>query len=605
MVVIDFPESNITILGLSIEKVPLFTPSARLYSSIQHFTMENLPCLRKNARKTALLWLICGLGMVQADVALSQVNCVYAIGLPSPTLESSPGGIPARIGTNLEYVLPVSTFEHPDGLPPDQYDRAMVWLDENAEVLNSKLLRRPTTEYMAWIDTAYQNKFVLAGTDDNDMTINLVTQDGTPVWNRKTGTANLVEKSVCVKSDDSGTLLLLGNQETSASQHSVVVVRVDGNGDQLWSKVFTLNGWTMEASSVAAMNCPDLQYYITGKMSPIGSNVSRVFLLVVNADGLPVQMNYYNIIQFNGSDAGTCVQVSCFPSPQIWISGYSYNPTASKYMVMMLKADALGNLDWGFNYDMENGDEFARHFIVRPSGELIVTGKAECHDIGSGVYAGYCMLTSIAPDGLSVNWLRSYRWSTSNLRWSQGYRVEKRPGMGEIGYFISGETELNGDKDILSILTQPDGKVSEFCYHDTTAQLVSNGTTAYPVDTANFDVKTLEYNESSILGMGSYNNNQLQCGEDVAVHELNDNEALPFRIYPNPATDKFSIVWMSDPPLKGQIMVSSVSGQTMRSLTLDGSNPTDMLLGQLPPGLYFVRIQSDDEWFKVAKLIIE
>lgn len=553
--------------------------------------------------------LVLGISLGFTDYAQCQISNMFAIGQSSPSNESSPGGIPIFNSSisAIEYVIPASTFDHPIGLP-DKYDRSIVWLGEDGEILNSKLYARPTKEYMAWIDTAYQNKLAFAGTlggtANDDISLMLTSQDGVPVWSKKTGSANLSEKGVCVKADDAGTLLFLGNQETSVSQHSVVAIRVDASGNNLWSRVYTLSGWTMEASSVTALSCPMLLYYITGTMTQISGGTSRAFLLIIDGNGFPNRMKYYNIVQNNGSDAGTCIQAKCDPRPQIWISGYSYNPITSKNMVMMLRTDDEGNLVWGYNYDFENGDEFARHFIIKPSGELIVTGKAECHEFGTGEYPGYCMLTSIAPDGFSINWVRTYRWTPDYLRWSQGNRVERRPSSGEGGYFISGETNLGGDKDVLAILTQPNGQLSETCYHDTSAVVISNGANSISIDVSNIIINSLEFYDNSPLSIGTFNEDQLQCDEEVATEDPDINDSLPLKIYPNPATDKISIEWTGDASLDGQVIITTSTGKVVRTLALNGTNRMEIDMGQLPSGLYFLKIQSEDQTFKATKLLL-
>jgi hypothetical protein len=559
-----------------------------------------------------VFWLVGLLSLRFSPVAFAQSSGLSqsVIGLPFPSQERSPGGIPLvdQSTSTVEYLIPGSTIDHPFS-PFGANDRAVLWLDANGDLSDSKLYSTSSFESMAWMEAADDNTIYLAGTENNEMTLTKINHTGIIYWVGKIGTPNLTEKGVCVKINNTGGPILLGIQETTPTQHSVVLVNRAGNGNELWNKVYTLQGWSLEASSLATLNClGETRFYVTGKMTPVAGGQSRVFLMVVDAvSGLPIQMNYYNIIQ-NGSDYGTCVQAICgHPAARrIWISGYSYAQATGKYLLMMLKTDDLGNLEWGFNYDIENGDEFARHFIVSgPDEKLIVTGKAECHEFGTGEYPGYGMLTSINNDGLSANWVRTYRWTSDFLRFSEGFRVEQRPGGVNEGFFVTGVTESNGDRDILSILTDANGETTDECNHDTTIQVVSSGTTAYPVDTSLFIENSLAPYEYSDLDTLHFDNKQAFCARIVDIKDIPTGNTFPFRIYPNPANDLIYVEWTGDTPREGWVSITTSSGKLVRLLALNSAQRMEIQLGSLPAGLYFINVRSEHQWFKPARIYIE
>ncbi|MCF8239194.1 MAG: hypothetical protein K9I85_13620 [Saprospiraceae bacterium] len=417
-----------------------------------------------------LLLLLCGIN--QSAIGQFQTT----IGLPYPTAERSPGGI---VLPNGGFALPAENFEHPSSIfGPGNADWQVVLLNASGNATSpSKWIGRPSTESVAWMELAScngPNNFIVAGSDDGDMTLTLTSLTGVPVptFIKKTGTTAEVETGACVKVDGSGNYILVGTQINGIGLEGIVLVKVDCNGAMVWTQVYYLNGWSSEAASVTAFStfvglCPQPnsnKYYVTGKTTPFAGGNSRVFLLSVDANtgGFDFWKTYD--VHPTADDAGTCIQANCVSnsSGEIWISGYSYESAANAETVMMLKTDINGIPIWANNYDIANGDEFATHFTFGPDNKMIVTGKAEESIVFQSTKGGDCMLMSIDSSGNSVDWTRMY---INNGFSSQGNRVEPAPN-GD--YFISGQAlELispsQSANNMLAILTDSDGHSPSLC----------------------------------------------------------------------------------------------------------------------------------------------
>jgi hypothetical protein len=87
------------------------------------------------------------------------------------------------------------------------------------------------------------------------------------------------------------------------------------------------------------------------------------------------------------------------------------------------------------------------------------------------------------------------------------------------------------------------------------------------------------------------------------VDGLYEKNEQPILVYPNPSSDKFTIVLESDAS-DAELILYNVTGQIVmvQPLTL---RRNEILIEKLPPGLYFYKILSDTLVLKSDKMVIE
>lgn len=80
----------------------------------------------------------------------------------------------------------------------------------------------------------------------------------------------------------------------------------------------------------------------------------------------------------------------------------------------------------------------------------------------------------------------------------------------------------------------------------------------------------------------------------VSTGILNIANKIEYAIYPNPATDKVTIQWNSKDVTNAGIIVTDVTGKKVFNTVATTNKDTELNLGGLQKGLYFITIQSDN-----------
>lgn len=98
---------------------------------------------------------------------------------------------------------------------------------------------------------------------------------------------------------------------------------------------------------------------------------------------------------------------------------------------------------------------------------------------------------------------------------------------------------------------------------------------------------------------------QSTCGV-ISVEDLMPKAESPLSIFPNPTTGEITIEWSGNAPKNARIFITDPMGRRLRTLTVpDAGNSLTTAINDLPSGLYFVKVQSADRLFTVAKLVKE
>ncbi|MBL7794716.1 MAG: T9SS type A sorting domain-containing protein [Saprospiraceae bacterium] len=401
------------------------------------------------------------------------------IGLSHPVYER---GISGVLDPSGNFVILGHNFNHPNALDPSG-DLQLVWLNNSgAFAANTKILGIQLTEQAAWIENTVcnaSNRYIVTGTDQDDILLALLDLSGFPVWTKKIGRPNMVESGACVKRDATGNHVVLGNQIDPASGiSSVHISKINCAGNSLWVNVYTLNGYSLTATSITTFAtfqsiCPAMfspnTYFATGRALPLAGGNEVVFILAIDVNTGAIQ--YFKIYDIapGADDIATTIQGSCAFDQlgELWISGYSIDNNVPSTQVLMMKTDFSGNPLWANNYDRANGDEFATHFVFDSNNKIVVTGKAEENVVFQGTKSGNCMLMRMDAGGSIIDWGYTY---TNNDFSSQGNRVIAAPNN---EYYIAGQTlELlspsQSSTNILAIKTDQQGQTTSNCFNSDT-----------------------------------------------------------------------------------------------------------------------------------------
>lgn len=90
----------------------------------------------------------------------------------------------------------------------------------------------------------------------------------------------------------------------------------------------------------------------------------------------------------------------------------------------------------------------------------------------------------------------------------------------------------------------------------------------------------------------------------VAVEELLPPEVSPVRVFPNPTNGDVSIEWNIGSPKNAKLFITDATGHILRNHDIPNTaTRLTMNIDEFAPGMYFIKIQSEDRLYEVAKLV--
>lgn len=155
--------------------------------------------------------------------------------------------------------------------------------------------------------------------------------DGDTLWT-KTNTLSMVYSSI--QTSDNG-FILLGRKAVSGPVYNQIsVLKVNSNGEQEWSKSFTVNDKASYGYSIKQKN--DGNYLMVGSYQEEGINRNKGFLTELSGTGEPLwTKNFFDEINNRSSDAHDFQIIN--DSIYILLNGWNS---------VIAKTDLSGNLDW-------------------------------------------------------------------------------------------------------------------------------------------------------------------------------------------------------------------------------------------------------------------
>ncbi len=234
------------------------------------------------------------------------------------------------------------------------------------------------------------------GSGDSDILAIRTDAAGEAVWMRTYGGAGTEYAFDCLPADD-GFLITGYTTSFGAGSRDVFLVRIAGNGHELWSK--TYGGPDREAGLSL---CPTLNggYLICGYTRSYGAGEEDVYLVRVDTKGTEQWARRFGGERF---EIGTAVR-------PVEAGGYiiaaSSGTTGGRNAdVQLIRIDGRGNEMWSQTYtnqgDRGYGFDWCTDLEVTRAGDFVVTGYSDFVDIMD------IFVKKIAPDGSEL-WTSSH-----------------------------------------------------------------------------------------------------------------------------------------------------------------------------------------------------
>jgi type IX secretion system substrate protein len=223
-----------------------------------------------------------------------------------------------------------------------------------------------------------------------------------------------------------GGYIMSGLTTVTTTNYDYLVVKIDANGDTLWTKTY---GGIGDDESYAMQQTTDGGYIFAGIDSSSGLGNYNVYLVKTDANGDTLWTKSYG---GSSDDFGQAVQQTA--DGGYIVAGYTGSFGAGNNDVYLLKTDANGNLIWSKTYGGAQGD-YA--FAVKQTAE------------GGYIVAGITSSFGVTTNGTYNDIYLLKTNSTGTLTWSKTYGKDGDDwGFGVIqtndgGYAITGHTQTD------------------------------------------------------------------------------------------------------------------------------------------------------------------
>ncbi len=263
-----------------------------------------------------------------------------------------------------------------DTLPNDFW---LVRLTHSGDIYWSRVFSVPEFLYPQSIAQNSDGSYLLSGTvsiEKNRTSMVLLKVDslGNEIWQKK------YEKVLCdshggiIILPDNG-FVVLGTKNAPSGNQTMGLVKFDSNGIVEWEKEF---GGNDNAISESVKQLPDGGFAIAGQISKKGKRDSDMLIVRTNSTGETV---WQSQIPSPGKKVWPeCI--CCSPDSNLLVVGWygkcltdinSEDPVFD-YDLIISQLDSNGKLLWTKNYDGE-GSEGGNNVLVRPDGTILIAGK--------------------------------------------------------------------------------------------------------------------------------------------------------------------------------------------------------------------------------------
>ena len=336
------------------------------------------------------------------------------------------------------YVVVGSTNSH--GRREDVY---LIKTDENGDVLWTRTFGGGNWDQGESVLQTSDGGYVIAGnlacgwSGVCDIYVIRTDAQGDTLWTRSYG-GPLEEQTHSLAATDDGGCIIAGRKCTlSAEDPDVYLVRLDANGDTLWTKTY---GGTASDGGCCVQQTHGGEIVIAGWTASFGAGGYDVWLLKTDAYGDTLWTRTYGGA---GGDGGYSVQETS--DGGYIIAGGTYSFGEGECDVYLIRTDANGDTLWTKTYGGIGSDVGLS--IQQTSGGYIIAGWTDWDPFSVGDWDVYLVRTD--EDG-EILWTQTYGGRDEDIAWSV-----KQTSDG--GYIVAGES----GGDVYLLKTAPEVRIGE------------------------------------------------------------------------------------------------------------------------------------------------
>lgn len=471
--------------------------------------------------------------------------------------------------------------------------------------------------------------------DDEDIYLIKTADDGSLLWTRTFG-SNGTDKAASVQqTTDNGYILTGYSDGTASGKKEIILIRTNENGDTLWTRSYGKPNCFLWANSV--IQTSDGGFFITGSSYTEGdTTIGDIVVIKTNPSGDTLWTRIIGNIG-TGENGNSGIQTN---DGGFIIAGVAQGFGAGDNDMLLVKTDPAGLTQWAKTYgDTCREDGYA--VVQTADNGYAVNGFTLSFGAGD---ADICLLRTDS-SGNAI-WLRAYGGKLNDfVHTGNSLDATSDGGFVTVGWswnFGSGgdeayliKTDDTGDTLWTWVVSGPNSDV--FCGVQETADhgyIIAGMTANFPVspyssflvrtDNSGYsgcnsfrtitDVSEYEFLENSHflnnyhglfisrpdLSSGTFGQDTTLC---TTVNITEVQTATPLLVFPNPVSGEARVQFdhvVSDAAL----MLINAMGQTVLIVNHIYGNEVILQRGDLPAGLYVIRITEQNCPVATGRIII-
>jgi uncharacterized delta-60 repeat protein len=323
-------------------------------------------------------------------------------------------------------------------------DFYVVKLDSAGNVEWTKTIGGSSDDYAYSITQSSDGGYVVVGWTQSfgaggaDMYVVKLGSGGNVQWTKTIGGSDDDFANSVIQSSDGGYVIAGYTQSFGAGGYDMYVVKLDSNGNVVWTK--TIGGSNGDVAN-SIVQSSDGSYVVAGETLSFGASGRDIYVVKLDSSGNIV---WTKTIGGSWDDfANSVIQSS---DGGYVIAGYTQSFGASWYDIYVVKLDSSGNVIWSKTIGGDNAD-VAYSIIQSSDGGYIVIGRTQ--SFGAGGYDVY--VVKIDSSG-NVLW-------TKTIGGGSGDEARSITQSSDGGFAIAGYTQSfgAGSYDIYIVKTGPLG----------------------------------------------------------------------------------------------------------------------------------------------------
>ncbi len=434
------------------------------------------------------------------------------------------------------------------------------------------------------------------GQGSNAIYVVKTTKNGTHVWSKAIGGV-AADLAYSISADQSGKYYIAGTSSSGGNGgYDGYLVCLDITGTILWEKYYGGSDWDF-LNSVAVL--PDESILLAGESYSFSSGGSDAWVLHLNNVGDTLWTKHFGS---TGNDAFKNINIG---PTAIYLSGYVDSTDLAGKDGYLVKLDFSGNEYWEQRHDNLGRDEL-KGSVFEPGGNIIIYGSTAVFDSTKNDI----WVEKIDTNGVSM-------WLLSSISPENDY-ANKVISIRNNALVIVGEKDPSGfgNKSMFTFILDGGGS-----YQDSHSfggandeegysgvRTVEGGiafvgyTTSYGVANKDAILIYLRY-DSTITGNLVYNTNIfIETLSPIGVNEI--SESNNFSVYPNPATTQLTIQTESLEKINSISLYNIVGLKMNMQATSTYSNSKTIYIGDLPKGIYLLKVILDNEKEFIVRVIL-